>query len=424
MPVEVCPIPTVDVMETLFDKYLSTAKIYANRDVLRHDYMPTHLPHRDEHIQRLAGILAPALHQSKISNVFVYGKTGTGKTIVTKFVIDRLERKALEIGAPVKIAYINCRLAGTNYRVLAEICRAVGVEVPFTGIAVGELLDRFANGINADRTALLVTLDEIDALIKHNADDSLLYELTRINETLNSSWISIVGISNDLHFKEFLDPRVLSSLSEEEVVFRPYLADELFDILLERTRLAFLEGALDDNAIRLCAALAAGEHGDARRALDLLRVAGELAEREGATQVTEQNVRQAQQKIEHDRVSEVLKSLPAHSKILLVGAYLLSNHLSGGAITGDVYEVYHELCAASDLEPLTQRRVSGLINELDVMGILNARVVSFGRYGRTKKIRIGVAPRVISDTYADDNIAGRLFGLVPKSLQKHHSTQP
>jgi cell division control protein 6 len=157
--------------------------------------------------------------------------------------------------------------------------------------------------------------------------------------------------------------------------------------------------------------------------LDLLRVAGELAEREGASQVAEQNVRQAQQKIEHDRVSEVLKSLPAHSKILLVGAYLLSNHLSGGAITGDVYEVYHELCAASDLEPLTQRRVSGLINELDVMGILNARVVSFGRYGRTKKIRIGVSPRVISDTYADDNIAGRLFGLVPKSLQKHHSGQ-
>ena len=128
------------------------------------------------------------------------------------------------------------------------------------------------------------------------------------------------------------------------------------------------------------------------RALDLLRVAGELAEREGATRVEEQHVRQAQQKIEHDRVSEVLKSLPAHSKVLLVGAYLLGNNLTAGAITGDVYEVYHELCALSDLEPLTQRRVSGLINELDVMGILNARVVSFGRYGRTKKIRLGVSP--------------------------------
>jgi cell division control protein 6 len=414
-------LTTTDALESIFDKYLSLAKIFKNRDVLRHDYMPTHLPHRDEHIQRLAGILAPALHQSKISNVFVYGKTGTGKTIVTKFVLDKLEKKATEMGAPVKIAYINCRLAGTNYRVLAEICRAIGVDVPFTGIAVGELLDRFSNGINADKTALLVTLDEIDALIKHGADDSLLYELTRINENLNSSWISVVGISNDLHFKEFLDPRVLSSLSEEEVVFRPYLADELFDILLERSRLAFLDGSLDENSIHLCAALAAGEHGDARRALDLLRVAGELAERESAKQVVEQHVRQAQQKIEHDRVSEVLKSLPAHSKILLVGAYLLSNHLPGGAITGDVYEVYHELCSISDLEPLTQRRVSGLINELDVLGILNARVVSFGRYGRTKKIRVGVSPRVISDTYTEDNLAGRLFGYVPKSLQKHRA---
>ncbi|HKM75070.1 MAG TPA: orc1/cdc6 family replication initiation protein [Candidatus Bathyarchaeia archaeon] len=412
---------TTDVLESIFDKYLSTAKIFAQRDVLRHDYIPSHLPHRDEHIQRLAGILAPALHQSKISNVFVYGKTGTGKTIVTKFVLDKLQKKAQEIGAPVKITYINCRLAGTNYRVLAEICRAIGVEVPFTGIAVGELLDRFSSGISADRTAFLVALDEIDALIKHSADDSLLYELTRINENLNSSWISVVGISNDLHFKEFLDPRVLSSLSEEEVVFRPYLADELFDILMERAKVAFQEGALDENSIRLCAALAAGEHGDARRALDLLRVAGELSERERGSHVQETHVREAQQKIEHDRVSEVLKSLPAHSKILLVGAYLLSNHLPGGAITGDVYEVYHELCATSDLEPLTQRRVSGLINELDVMGILNARVVSFGRYGRTKKIRVGVSQRVIAETYAEDNLAGRLFGYVPKSLQKNRT---
>jgi cell division control protein 6 len=414
-------MPATDVLESIFDKYLTTAKIFTDRDVLRHDYIPSNLPHRTEHIQRLAGILAPALHHSKISNVFVYGKTGTGKTIVTKFVLDKLEKKANEIGGPVRIAYVNCRLAGTNYRVLAEICRAIGVEVPFTGIAVGELLDRFSNGINADRTSLLVALDEIDALVKHSADDALLYELTRINENLNSSWISLVGISNDLHFKEFLDPRVLSSLSEEEVVFRPYLADELFDILSERAKLAFLDGCLDENSLRLCAALAAGEHGDARRALDLLRVAGELSEREGATRVTEQHVRQAQQKIEHDRVSEVLKSLPVHSKILLVGAYLLSNQIPAGAITGDVYEVYHELCSVGGLEPLTQRRVSGLINELDVMGILNARVVSFGRYGRTKKIRVGVSARVIAETYAEDNVAGRLFGYVPRSLQKHHT---
>jgi cell division control protein 6 len=412
---------TQDALDGIFNKFLTGNQIFTNRDVLRHDYIPPALPHRDEQIQRLGGILAPALTGSKISNVFVYGKPGTGKTIVAKFVLDRLERKAKEIGASLYISYVNCRLAGTNYRVIAELCRSIGIDVPFTGLAVGELLDRFRSGLNASRMAFLVVLDEIDALVAGREDDSLLYELTRVNETLNTSWIGMVGVSNDLHFKEFLDPRVLSCLSEEEVIFRPYLADELFDILLQRATQAFQDGTLKDGALKLCAALAAGEHGDARRALDLLRVAGELAEREGTKYVTENLVRLAQQKIEHDRVSEVLRSLPAHAKLVLLGVHLLSGRIKEGAITGDVYDVYHELCVQSGVEPLTQRRVSGLINELDVMGILNARVVSFGRYGRTKKIRLGVSPRVIIETYSEDTLAGRLFSFVPKSLREERA---
>ena len=413
---------TDDVLEGIFDNFLSGPQLFSNRDVLRSDYIPSTLPHRAEHIQRLGGILAPALSGSKISNLFVYGKTGTGKTIVAKFVLERLKKKAEEVGAPVTISYVNCRMAGSNYRVLADLCRCVRVEIPFTGLALGEVVDRFKNGLNADRTALIVVLDEIDALVKGRQDDSLLYELTRINEDLAQSWIGIVGVSNDLHFKDFLDPRVLSSLSEEEVVFRPYLANELFDILLERAKLAFADGVLSDPPLRLCAGLAAGEHGDARRALDLLRVAGELAEREGARKVEEDHVRRAQHKIEHDRVAEVLKSMPVHSKIVLVCAYLAGNHAPEGVITGDIYEVYHELCSVAGVDPLTQRRVSGLVNELDVMGILNARVVSFGRYGRTKKIRLGVSPRVIVETYSEDTLVGRLFGYVPRSLQKRPST--
>jgi cell division control protein 6 len=410
-----------DVLEGIFNNFLTGPQLFANRDVLRNDYIPTTLPHRAEHIQRLGAILAPALSGSKISNLFVYGKTGTGKTIVARFVLDRLKKKAEEIGAGVRVSYVNCRMAGSNYRVMADLCRAVAVEIPFTGLAMGEVIDRFKTGLKADRMALIVVLDEIDALVKGRQDDSLLYELTRINELLGDSWIGIVGVSNDLHFKEFLDPRVLSSLSEEEVVFRPYLADELFDILLDRAKLAFANGVLSEPPLRLCAGLAAGEHGDARRALDLLRVAGELAEREAAKRIEEDHVRRAQHKIEHDRVAEVLKSLPVHSKIVLVCAYLATNHSPEGVITGDIYEVYNELCSASGLDPLTQRRVSGLVNELDVMGILNARVVSFGRYGRTKKIRLGVSPRVIFETYSDDTLVGRLFGHVPKSLQKIRS---
>jgi len=409
-------------LDLIFERVLSGGEVFRDRNLLRHDYMPATLPHREEQIKRLGSVLAPALTKDRVSNLFAYGKTGTGKTIVTKFVLDRLQRKAREHGRALDTSYVNCRLSGTNYRVIADLCRALGREVPFTGLAVGELLDRFRNALQSRGSAFLVVLDEIDALVKRSEDDSLLYELTRINEKLTDGWIGLIGISNDLHFKDFLDPRVLSSLGEEEVVFKPYSSDELYDILNERAQLAFRSGVLDQGALHLCAALAAGEHGDARRALDLLRVAAEIAERSRELKVRENHVREAQQKVEHDRVTEALTSLPLHSRILLISVMQLENTRKESSVTGDVYEVYRELCAAGSVEPLTQRRVSGLLNELDIMGVLNARVVSFGRYGRTKKIRLGVESRSVTASFNQDEMVRGLLSYAPRSVLKHQTS--
>jgi len=221
-----------------------------------------------------------------------------------------------------------------------------------------------------------------------------------------------------LRFKEWLDPRVISSLSEEEIVFKPYNAAELRDILLERAKLAFHEGVLSEGAVSLCAALAAAEHGDARRALDLLRVAGELAERKGSSQVLEEHVRCAEKRIEHDRVAEAVRNLPLHSKLVLCSVYLLTKTSLGRLITGDIYEVYCELCGESGLSPLTQRRVSGLISELDTIGLLNSRVVSMGRYGRTKKIRLGIPRSVIREVLSEDERLGCLVNHALRHLAK------
>jgi len=320
------------------------------------------------------------------------------------------------VHASIEVCYVNCRIAGTDYRVLSQLCESIGLHIPFTGLAVGEVFDRFKGALESKRILLITVLDEVDALIKAKGD-AVLYELTRINENLKFGRVSILGISNNLRFKELLDPRVLSSLSEEEAVFRPYSAPELHDILQERSKLAFLDGALGAGVINLCSALAAAEHGDARRALDLLRVAGELAERNSEKHVNEEHVRQAQEKIEQDRVVEVLKTLPLHSKLVLFGVYLIKKTNSNGSITGDVFEVYKELCGQLGVEVLTQRRVSGLINELDIMGGLNARVVSFGRYGRTKKVSLGFSRSIIRDIFIDDNWVGRLLDYAPKCLK-------
>lgn len=408
------------VLDEVFEQFIVKTCIFKNRDALRHDFVPERLPHREKQIHYIGEIVAPVLKKCRCSNLFVYGKTGTGKTAVVKYVLNRLVAKAHECGVSVRVGYVNCRLVGTEYRILASLCKTIGIHVPFTGLAVGEVFERFKRGLDSRNLLVIAVLDEVDALIKLRGD-SLLYELTRINEDLRESKLSLVGISNDLRFKEFLDPRVLSSLSEEEIVFTPYNAAELRDILLDRASLAFQEEVLSDGAVSLCAALAAAEHGDARRALDLLRVAGELAERDGAKKVTEVYVRRAKKRIEHDRVIDALMNLPLHSKLVLLSVYLLGKANVKHAITGDIYEIYCELCGELGLGCLTQRRISGLVNELDTLGVLNSRVVSMGRYGRTKKIRLGIARSLIKDVFSSDDRLGRLIGYAPKCLAKTSS---
>ena len=395
-----------NILDDVFENFVKGAKLFKDREVLRHDYLPDNLPHRESQIRLLGGAVAPVLKDARCSNIFIYGKTGTGKTAVTKYVLSHLEAKAKEYGASVRFCYVNCRMTGTEYRIFANLSQSVGLIVPFTGLSVGEVFDRFRAGLDASKILFIVVLDEVDALIK-NRGDGLLYELTRINETLHKSRVSIIGISNDLRLKEFLDPRVFSSLSEEEMIFRPYDASELRNILLERSKISFNEGSLSETALNVCSALAAAEHGDARRALDLLRVAGEVAERQGAQMVTEEHVKEAEKNIEHNRVVEALKNLTLHSKLVLLSVY----HLNKSSITtGEIYDVYNKICSELGAGLLTQRRLGTLVNELDVMGILNAKVVSMGRYGRTKKIRLEIPRTLIKEVFGSDDRIGRLIG--------------
>jgi archaeal cell division control protein 6 len=411
-----------NILDDVFDKFVNDAKLFKDRDVLRHDYLPDKLPHREEQIRLLGQAVAPVLKDSRCSNIFIYGKTGTGKTAVTKFVLSHLESKAKEYGAPVKFCYVNCRMTGSEYRVFASLSQSLGLTIPFTGLSVGEVFDRFRVVLENARTIFIVILDEVDALVKERGD-SILYELTRVNESLQKSKVAIIGISNDLRFKEFLDPRVFSSLSEEELVFRPYDAGELKNILLERSKIGFFDGALSEAALSICSALAAAEHGDARRALDLLRVAGEVAERQGATKVMEEHVREAEKSIEHNKVIDALKNSTLHSKLVLLSVYHLTKINNGSATTGEIYDIYSELCNEQGTSLLTQRRLGTLVNELDAMGLLNSKVVSMGRYGRTKKIRMEISRSLIQEVFSMDTRLSQLLKYEPKAGSKNPQAQ-
>ncbi len=376
----------IDLIEEVLKKRGLVSRIFVNREVLHPDYIPETLPHREREIAKLAEILVISAKGERPSNVFLYGLTGTGKTAVAKYVVKKLVEKASSYGVKLNYAYVNTRKVDTAYKVLASIASSLGLRVPHTGLAVSEIYRRYMSALDNWGGLHIIILDEIDFFVKKNGDD-LLYKLLRVNEDLLNARVSIIGITNDLNFVEELDPRVRSSLGEEEIVFQPYNADQLFTILKQRAELAFKLGVIDDSVISYCAALAAREHGDARRALDLLRVSGEIAEREGADKVTVEHVKKASIELEENRVYQSVVSLPLHQKLVLrtIVEIVMSR---GQATTGEVYARYVEKAEQHSLEPLTMRRVSDIISQLDMMGLVVAEVVNRGRHGVTKVIKI------------------------------------
>jgi len=373
-----------------FEQFLSKESLFKNKQVLQSNYTPEEISYRDEQISQIANILAPALRKERPSNLFVYGKTGTGKTLSITYVAKQIEEVARQRELPVKVVYLNCKLkkiADTEYRLIAQLAREFGKEIPPTGLPTEEVYNIFCNALDQENAILLLILDEIDELAKRPTDE-ILYNLTRINTDMKNSQLSLIGISNSLIFAENLDPRVKSSLCEEDVIFAPYNALQLQHILKKRCLEAFHEGTLEEGLVEKCSAYAAREHGDARRALELLRVAAEIAERDSLVKVTIAHLDRAEEKIEKDKMVDIVTTQPRQFQLILYAIMIIYEKRNKNVFTGEVYELYKDLCQQTALRPLTQRRVSDVVGEFDMLGLINAKVISKGRYGRTREISV------------------------------------
>jgi cell division control protein 6 len=375
----------------IFDELGDKKTVFQEKKFLDHRFLPDKLPHREDQIKSIAKYWVEALNSVTPPDITIYGKTGTGKTAVAKFAMKQLKEAAKDQDINIRTEYIRCTDYTTEYQVIARLCQQMGRDVPYRGWTKAEVINTFRNLFKKNAFGkdliLLVVLDEIDILLR-NDGDGLLYTLTRTDN------VAILSISNYVDFKKFIKPRVRSSLRDREIVFPPYGAQQLVDILEERSSLSFSNGALEDDVIPLCAALAAKEEGDARYALDLLRTSGELADEKDSDIVHGEYVREAKDYIEHNKVTDIIMTLPSQQQRVLESILYLTKRKEE-ITSGRLYEVYKDIARG---DTVSYRRIFDFINELEMLGLISTNTVSRGRAkGRTNIIDLQCDTTVLED---------------------------
>ncbi|MCX6774412.1 MAG: AAA family ATPase [Candidatus Micrarchaeota archaeon] len=386
-------------MVTTFEELLEKKTIFVDKTVLSPHYVPESMLFREKQLEEIMKTLTPALKGQKPRNIFLYGKTGTGKTSSIKYVLNHFNRQSQKSGSKTEMVYLNCSIYDSRYKILQKLMRPHYPELEKSGFGISYIYEKLVEKLGEDNHIIAV-LDEMD-MIKELSD--LIYTFTRCNDEVKVGGLTLVGISNKLSFKNELDPRARSSLYENEVIFPPYDASQLKNILMQRIELGFQKESVSDAALSLISAITAQENGDARYSLKLLLKAGDVAESMGAMKIEENHVEEAKNLVEYDFASEGISRLPINHQIVLYTIAKMSiankQKLTEGEdsylFSGDVYDQYTKMARKVSKTPKSARWYREYINELEAMGLISTVFTSKGIRGHTRLIRIGHNPNDI-----------------------------
>jgi len=376
--------------------------IFTDKNVLKQQYEPEEILERDEEIEAYANALQDVVDGWEPENVFVYGKTGVGKTAVTRYMMDmlRIEADQRPDVDDVYVAEVNCHHHPSSYQaaiaLVNELREDTDREAITTGLSTSDVLTALFEEIEAREGTVLVVLDEIDNL---GDDDVLLYQLPRAkaNGNIERSQVGVVGISNDYTFRNDLSSKVQDTLCEREIKFPPYDANELRTILADRAEKGLAEGVIDDSVIPKCAALAAQDRGSARQAIDLLREAANVAVEDGRDSVAEGDVDAAENRVERGRVKDSIRDLTTHGRYTLLGVTNLAIEAETPVRAKEAYGMYERVCTENGADPLSQRSVHDHLIDLAMLGFLAQYDRNHGRGGgQYYEYELDVEPAIVT----------------------------
>lgn len=381
-----------------------TETIFANKEVLSESYQPETILERDEEIEEYRYALQDILFGREPENIMLYGKAGLGKTAVTTYMMDALsnEVETRTEADDLYIHRINCNgktLFMVVRRLVNTLLPADASPFPKRGLGTGDAFDELYQQFDRIGGTHLMVFDEIDHLDKV---DILLYELPRArsNDRITDARIGIIGISNNYTFRKSLSSKVKDTLMETEIAFSPYNASELQTILANRADRAFVDDSCDQSAIAMAAAISAQDMGNARQAIDLLRVGGEVAEREDDSCVTDEHIKDARELVQRGRLSNRIRDQTDHAQYILETIAHLEEGGETPVRSKKIQENYEQIADSWAADPLTSlKSIQDHLSDLHMLGFLRRHERNQGLSGgQYFEYELDLDPTIVIET--------------------------
>ena len=421
MPTDPGPEETPESTGSIKDLILEqeeAASLIKNRSLLEPNEIvdEERIVGRDTQLTDITQHLRVAISNERPPNLLLYGPSGTGNSLIINAVcqniIELCESRDIRFG----VIQMNCQNVGTLGAAVYELARKVAndigttVDVPEHGVPNKKKWRELYRLINEHYDTVVFILDELDMLVGRRDKDEpafsrLLYQLSRAGSTDEiAAQVSVTAITNDTKMMESVGSRALSSFTPEDVHFSDYDANQLREILWARED-AFHEDALSDDVIPLAAAFAAQTNGDARKAIDLMRTAGSIAEKTGTDKVREKHVRQAQDKVEKNRVLEVTRGISTQKKLCLFATAAVARETGTGAARSPIgYRVYQYLTGTLDSDQYHQETYVNKMKELTTYSLVETERKSQGPHsGSYLEFTFGENPETIIETLREDS---------------------
>jgi len=401
----------------LVEKEASKPSIFKSRESLTPEYTPERLPHRENEMKKLVQafrymITSPGTISQR---VLIIGRTGTGKTVLTKVFLRDFIRIAREKGVSIKYAHVNCHKNRTLFNVVSDISRQLDIPVPSRGLSVKEIYDAILGHLEETNSYAIIVLDEFHYFASLAGRDAV-YFIVRTYDDARSTVrrLSFIFIALDTSMLNYLDPSIEDYLLHQMIKLEPYTSNQLYEILKYRADNAFYEKVVSDEALKFIADYEGsdkGGSGSARSAIEILLKAGDIAEYEGYSRVTLEHVRKAIASTSRElvNISEALAYSPLHELLIVLAIIRLLRKTGLPFVKiGDIEREYSMLCELFNEEPRRHTQIYEYIMNLKKTGVVTAQTSSKGMRGRSTLVSIHFGPLDMLEKYVEELIRKKL----------------